>query len=186
MTPESLHDFFFASAGVAGALIGLLFVAISVEHDRITAPDADQVSRVSARSALTAFTNALAVSLWALVPGRGLAVASIVVGTLGVMFVVGSVLSIRRLSETRRTRRDRLRDVTFLITQIVVFALQIATGIRLVIHARAPGPANDIAELLIVCFLVGIFRSWELIGGPEIGLTHEVRELFRDGQADDR
>ena len=42
MTDDMFHDFFAAAAAVAGALIGLLFVAISVEHERLTAADASQ------------------------------------------------------------------------------------------------------------------------------------------------
>ena len=48
MTLESAHDFFVASASVAGALIGLLFVAISVAPERVLGPEASEVHGVRA------------------------------------------------------------------------------------------------------------------------------------------
>lgn len=49
MVPASIHEFFLASGGVAGALIGLLFVAISVSWERLTRGKAEgQLYRIRA------------------------------------------------------------------------------------------------------------------------------------------
>jgi hypothetical protein len=43
---------------------------------------------------------------------------------------------------------------------------------------------NTIAALVVICFLIGIARAWELIGGPSFGFSREVAALFRDHRHD--
>jgi hypothetical protein len=182
VVPETLHDFFLGSAGAAGALIGLLFVAISVSGERLTKEEASsQTLRIRASAALTGFINALVVSLFALIPDGGIGTTSIVVSILGLLFVVASLLSLIRL---RHLRWSTARDAFFLVGQSVVFILQLIYGIDLSGPSDDSTAANGIAILVVVCFLIGISRSWELIGGPSIGFTHEVVALVRGDGAD--
>ena len=183
MVPEDIRDFFAASAGVAGALIGLLFVAISVSVERLKREEAGaQVHRIRAVAALTAFVNAIAVSLFALIPGEKIGITSVVVAVTGLLFVVASLLSLIRL---RQVRWARVRDALFLLGLIVVFVLQMAAGLGVIADPANSGDVNTIAILVVCCFLIGIARAWELIGGPSIGIAHEVTALVRSHGRDE-
>jgi hypothetical protein len=176
MTPPSFDPFLAASAGVAGALIGLLFVAISIAQERLASEDGDQAHRVRAAAALTSFSNALAVTLFALVPGIGLRWPAFVVGVLGLVFVGASLLSLFRV---RKSQRLPVRDTAFLGGLLTTFGLQVVFAVRLMSRARDLGAARGIAVLVVVCFLIGIARAWELVGGPSIGLSRELMEIAR-------
>ena len=165
---------------MAGALIGLLFVAMSVSADRLARVEsASQASRVRADAALIAFTNSLSVSLFALLPGEKIGYTAAIVGFLGILFVAGSVISLVRVRHKHLT----VRDGALVLGLVVVFALQLISGVQVMQRPGFAEGVETIAILVICCFLVGISRAWELIGGPSIGFSHEVVSIVRGREA---
>lgn len=158
-------------------MVGLLFVAISVSAERLARAEASaQLHRIRAYAALVAFTNALAVSLFALIPGDQIGMISLIMAIIGLLFVMAALLSLVRL---RAVHWTAVQDALFVIGLATAFIYQLVAGVDVVMRPGDSGSVETIAVLVVVCFLVGIARAWELIGGPTIGFRDEVIALVR-------
>jgi len=69
MVPPELSNYFLATAGAGAALIGLLFVAVSIAPEQIVTRRAPMERQAVAASTFTALLNAFFISLGALIPG---------------------------------------------------------------------------------------------------------------------
>ena len=150
-------DFFEGSATVAGALIGLLFVALSLSPERLRDNRSIEHQSIAA-TAFTALVDALFVSLVALQPGSGVDYAMVIFGALGLSSTIGLALRLWR----SRAGEDLSHRWPYLLGFIVlVYAAQVVTGLIL----RTPSSqASTTVTFIYILFAVGIARSWELLG----------------------
>ncbi len=154
MVPKDLIVYFTTSAQIAGSLIGLLFVSISLRYDAILGRSAQFHSRAMAGAAFTGLFNVLTISLWALVPGRG----------LGYPVVVSGVVC---LFHTLRLHMGKLLTIdsalgTFLLSLAVYFA-QVVEGIWLIARPGSNEIVFILAYTLFGSTALSLRRAWTLL-----------------------
>jgi hypothetical protein len=114
------RDFYSTIAASAGALTGLLFVAISVAPQRGQDVGPAVIQQVRAAAALVAFSNSLAISVFALVPEGSVRIPAVVVGTVGILFTAAGT---RSILSSPSTAGRRLSIPLLLISYAVAAAL---------------------------------------------------------------
>jgi hypothetical protein len=182
MVPDSYHQFFSAAASVSGALIGLLFVAISVVPHKLSGEQASPDFQARAGLAFAALIDSLVLALYALLPGHNLGAAGTVAAILGLSSTLGlGAISAKQArlakgeapGEHRRGRllewRPRMATVR-VATLFALYAVQLATSLVLITSGTRECVSID-ATLVIFCFLFAIDRAWELLGGGRTTLT---------------
>ncbi len=176
MVPSAYHAFFGGCASVAGTLIGLLFVAISVSPHKHTGRQAPLSFRVQAGVAFTTLIDALAVALAALLPGRNLGTASVYLAGAGLSATAGlAVLSLRDWPGRRHLAR-----LAFIPVLGVLYILQLLTGISLLQCPSHPGPVHAQALLVLIFFVIATYRAWQMIGGQNTQLLALTADLLRE------
>ena len=121
-------------------------------------------------------------SLFGLVPGLNIGGATTAVAVVGLLFIGGSLL---RVTPVWRAGEIKLREVSFLVGLVVVFAIELVAGIGLVSDRRDNSDLQTVCILVVVCFLIGIARAWELVGGPSISISRELAARAKQHRAPD-
>ena len=167
----SYSEFFTGSVTVAGALVGLLFVALSLSPERLRDSRSVEHQAIAA-TAFTALVDALFVSLIALQPGGALDYGAVIFGALGLSSTIGLAL---RLWRSRHLGHLSNRWPFFLGIIMAVYAAQLASGI---VPETPAGAADRTATFVYVLFGVGIARAWQLLGLKGGGLLDELGVTF--------
>jgi hypothetical protein len=187
VVPVSYHDFFGGCATIAGALIGLLFVAISVSPGRSAGGKASLDHQVTAGAAFSALVNTLVLALVALLPGASLGQTATVLAAIGLSSTTGLLVVLFREHQAP-IRRDQ---VLLLVALLVLYGLELANGIALAGSPRVVSHVNSLGVLSIIFFGFAIARAWQLVGArsahllPTVaGLAHRPAAPAGPGEAD--
>jgi hypothetical protein len=167
MQAPDFTSFFVASAGAGAALVGLLFVAISVNPGRNAGPSAPPERQAVAASAFTALINAFFTSLAALIAGDTLGGIAIVVS---IFSIIATLRLIGDLFPARLSWRIYLRHAGFLAIGLLVYGLQLFNGYQYVQHPHDTGYAYSLVYLLLAIYSIGLTRAWQLLGARRRGV----------------
>jgi hypothetical protein len=179
MVPTAYHTFFGGCAGVAGTLIGLLFVAISVSPHKHVGTKAPLAFQVQAGVAFTTLITTLVIALAALLPSTNLGTAAVILAGAGISSTIGmTVISLRD-----RPGRHHLWGLAIIPVLGVLYLLQLHSGINLLQHPRNPNPVHFEALLVIIFFMIAIYRAWQMIGARDTRVVAVVGDLVRERHA---
>ena len=157
MVPNVYDAYLGAMATAAAALIGLLFVAVSVRDDTIFGPSAMPGGEALAITAFTGLVNAFVVSMFGLIPKINIGEPAVIMAVIGIVAIV-------RLQRRLHTGRNMM---VFVIT-LLAYAAQMGFGALLL---SSPHDSNQLINLSFVVFatlIVSLQRAWSLLKGKHV------------------
>jgi len=182
MVPAAYQNFVVASTQASAALIGLLFVAITLAPERVFGEHADAGRQARALSAFTALANIFFISFSMLIPDVRVGIVVTLVGlvsttqTLGLLFLVPHWHSQRVL----------WRSLFLFLGSLAIYGGELVVGIQVWNRPADPGALSGILELLLGAYAIGLGRAWELLGAPRMGFGILSRLLERLDRAPKR
>ena len=153
------HDFNVALVTAAAALLGLLFVALSIHIRSLIQPRNAELRSV-ARTVFLGYVVALAIGFLALLPQTLRALGSELLAlSLATLLPFGAAAR----AGLRATGVGYRRAVTIgqFVAGFVLFAITLVGSIGVLVEE--PGALYVIAAVAVVGLLWGVFNTWELI-----------------------
>lgn len=152
---EPWHDLFVAVAGAAAALAGLVFVAVSLNHEEIL--ETPRLPSLAARSIATLIA-VLAMACLILTPGQSPGVLGVEVLVLGAVFATAMSTAVVRAFDARDQMVWRLE---FAAIAVVSSVPMVVAGSSLIVHSGG-GLYWAMAESL-TGVVAAVYYGWILL-----------------------
>jgi hypothetical protein len=157
MVPDAFIPYLTAIATAAAALIGLLFIAVSLRDESIFGKDARPGGEALAVTAFSGLVNSVTVALLGLIPDANIGVAAIVLAVLSLYAAV-------RLN----SRLHTARSTAFLVLTLLAYAAQLSFGIVLLISPHDSAAVKNLCYILFTTLVVALARAWSLLRGRHL------------------
>jgi hypothetical protein len=185
MVSPGLVSFFTASVGAGAALIGLIFVAVSIAPERTVMIGAPLERQAVAASAFSALINAFFISLFALIPGESLGWVTLTMSLLGLW---STVFLGWNLLKHPLGWRNAIRRLSLILVGIIVYGFELYSAVMLIKAPSDPYAAFTLATLVGIAYGLGLTRAWQLLGARRFSLANWLNPLLdvvdRQGEED--
>jgi hypothetical protein len=168
MVPPELVNYFLASTGAGAALVGLLFIAISIAPEETVKAGAPVERQAVATSAFTALLNPFFLSLYALLPKTNLGFIALITSLVGLS---SSLFMAWKLFQHPFGWLSTLRRTTLIIAGLVLYGSELYNAVLLLQSPDSTVPIYALAGLLGGVYAFGLARAWELLGGSRYQLS---------------
>ena len=175
MVPAEFQPFFTASVAASSALIGLLFVGVSVDPVRVFGEKADARRQAQAVSAFSALANAFFISLTSLIQGIIVGLVVSLVATASSLQLLGLLV---RVPPDRGGLAESLRGALLFLASAAIYGGELYLGILLWTKPAETAALTGLLEVLLGAYAIGLGRAWQLLGAPRIGLISFALDLI--------
>ena len=165
MVPAEYQTFLVASVAASSALIGLLFVSVSVAPERVFGPQSEAVRQARAVSAFTALANIFFFSLTSLIPGINAGLVAMITGFVALL----QTLALLRLFSEWRAEGALLRSLILFLGSTAIYGGEMYLGLGLWMKPSATAALAGMFEIILGAYAIGLGRAWELLGAPRSG-----------------
>lgn len=156
----SWHDFYVTMGTAAASLVGLLFVALSINAEAIAGPSRDDL-RAFVEQAFASFATVLLIAVVFLIPTAdpgSIGIAYLVLGGMGVARMLR-----RAPAVWRGLHRHRLREAVFWRFILPATALVGLLAVGLGFVARQPSALYWLVSVILVLLTSAARSSWDVL-----------------------
>jgi hypothetical protein len=179
MIPAAYSNFLVASTQASAALIGLLFVSVSIAPERVFGREAEANHQALALSAFTALANVFFISFGGLIPNISFGVLVLIASAIA----ASQTLALLGLLPSWRREGTLIGSLALFATSAAIYGFEIKIGVRLISAPTDTGSLTVLFELLLGGYSIGLARAWQLLGAREgrgivSGLWASLRSRF--------